>query len=1008
MKKLGIALAILVVLFVIVIFAVPALVDVNSYRGRIQSELQTRLGRPVTLGQLHLSLLPLAFRADNVAVGEDPNVQSTRPFAQANQLSVSVALWPLLHKDVQVKSLELVQPRIELIRSAAGTWNFASLGQNPTAASAPVEKQPPPRRNVAPAQPAPAKPSAATPAPSSENKFSLADLRITDGQLAITDMQKRQPRAVYDHIDLHLASFAPGKSFDFDAAAHLPGGGNQLLKVKGTAGPIDNANPANTPAKVTIEAKQVAISGLQRFLNAQALAGSDATVSGTAEVNNAANNFSSNGDIMLSDVKLHGNQVGYPIAANYAVANEGNRLRISKGDLKLGETPLHITGTVNMQPTPAEIDLKLNASNVSIQEVARLAAASGVAFNPGMNISGKLSADVHAQGPTSQPALNGTINGNNLSISGKDLPQPVSVDSMQLSMTPAEIHSNDFSAKTGGTTVNGRFALKQYTSAAPQVDADLKTQNANLGELINIARAYGVSAVEGMSGSGAITLNLHAAGPLKNTAAMNFSGSGQLQNAQIKAPSITEPLKVQNANINFSQNAMQLQNLAASIGSTNASGSMSLRDFVNPQVQFALKADKILVAELEKIFGASPAQKAELKRDFWNIVPAAEAAPAAQAGMLSKMSGAGTINVGTLAYQNLVLTNVNSKVNIDRGIFRLDPVNAQLFGGQQTGAIVVDMRSNPATYSVNSKLAKVDANQLLSSMSSLKNTLYGMLAANANTSFSSTGGSDIAKSLNGNMNLDLSNGKLAKVDLLYQLANIGKFLNTGKAISRKDYTNLVKLGGDFNIKNGLAETNNLKAVIDGGSLAAVGALNLVDQSVNMHVTAVLTKAMTDSIGGRNIGGFMNTALENSNGELVMPILVTGSMNSPHFAPDVEQIARMKLQNLLPTSSNPAAGVLGALLGGKNAAGQNNQNQQGQGQQPLQGILQQLGRNRQQQPGQQPNPNMPQSDQQQQQQAQPQQQQQQQQPNLQDLLKGVLKKKQQQQQQQQNPPPQPPQ
>src|SRR5207302_10917109 len=232
---------------------------------------------------------------------------------------------------------------------------------------------------------------------------------------------------------------------------------------------------------------------------------------------------------------------------------------------------------------------------------------------------------------------------------------------------------------------------------------------------------------------------------------------------------------------------------------------------------------------------------------------------------------------------------------------------------------------------------------------------------------------------------------------------------TGKAISQKDYTNLVKLGGDFNIKNGLAETNNLKAVIDGGTLAAVGALNLVDQSVNMRVTAVLTKAMTDSIGGRNIGGFMNTALQNSNGELVMPILVTGSMNSPHFAPDVQQIARMKLQNLLPTSSNPAAGVLGALLGGKNAAGQNNQNQQGQGQQPLQGILQQLGGNRQQQPGQ-TNPSMPQSDQQQQPQAQQQQQQQQQQPqqpNLQDLLKGVLKKKQ-QQQQPQNPPPQPPQ
>src|SRR2546423_8209645 len=101
MKKLGIALAVLVVLFLVVIFAVPALVDVNSYRGRIQSELQSRLGRPVTLGQLHLSLLPLAFRADNVAVAEDPSFKSTRPFAQASDLTARVALGPLVTQDRQ-------------------------------------------------------------------------------------------------------------------------------------------------------------------------------------------------------------------------------------------------------------------------------------------------------------------------------------------------------------------------------------------------------------------------------------------------------------------------------------------------------------------------------------------------------------------------------------------------------------------------------------------------------------------------------------------------------------------------------------------------------------------------------------------------------------------------------------------------------------------------------------------------------------------------------------------
>src|SRR5207248_3554033 len=69
---------------------------------------------------------------------------------------------------------------------------------------------------------------------------------------------------------------------------------------------------------------------------------------------------------------------------------------------------------------------------------------------------------------------------------------------------------------------------------------------------------------------------------------------------------------------------------------------------------------------------------------------------------------------------------------------------------------------------------------------------------------------------------------------------------------------------------GIAQTNNLKALIDGGTLAAAGLVNLADQSLNMHVTAVLSKALSQQVGGSQIGGFMNTALANNQGELVLP------------------------------------------------------------------------------------------------------------------------------------------
>jgi hypothetical protein len=101
-------------------------------------------------------------------------------------------------------------------------------------------------------------------------------------------------------------------------------------------------------------------------------------------------------------------------------------------------------------------------------------------------------------------------------------------------------------------------------------------------------------------------------------------------------------------------------------------------------------------------------------------------------------------------------------------------------------------------------------------------------------------------------------------------------------------------------------------------------VNLASEALDARVTAVLTKALAQKLGGSGIGGLMTTALANNQGELVIPVLVSGTLSSPHFAPDLQQIAQMRLHNLLPTADNPgaaAAGILGALSGKQgNAAG----------------------------------------------------------------------------------------
>ncbi len=119
----------------------------------------------------------------------------------------------------------------------------------------------------------------------------------------------------------------------------------------------------------------------------------------------------------------------------------------------------------------------------------------------------------------------------------------------------------------------------------------------------------------------------------------------------------------------------------------------------------------------------------------------------------------------------------------------------------------------------------------------------------------------------------------------------------------------------------MAHTSDLTAAIDDdATIAGTGSINLVNQALNLRLTAVLSREFSDFAGGTRVGGIMTTVLANQRGELVVPMLVTGTMPHPQFAPDVERIAEMKLRNLVPDLRNPQKlstaieGIVGAITG----------------------------------------------------------------------------------------------
>lgn len=104
-------------------------------------------------------------------------------------------------------------------------------------------------------------------------------------------------------------------------------------------------------------------------------------------------------------------------------------------------------------------------------------------------------------------------------------------------------------------------------------------------------------------------------------------------------------------------------------------------------------------------------------------------------------------------------------------------------------------------------------------------------------------------------------------------------------------------------------------VMEGGSLGATGTINLVDQTINLKATAILDKVFSQKVGGTGIGGYLSTALSNNKGELVLPVIITGTFDKPRFAPDPARFAEMKLKNLMPGGITPQ-GIIGICGRGK--------------------------------------------------------------------------------------------
>ena len=127
-----IAVAIVLVLLVLIVLSLPFLLDLNRYRDQYLPILEQILHRTVEVQDVRLTLYPtLGVQLREVIIADDPTF-SSKPFLTVPSVLVAVQWRPLLQRRIEVESVLVESPIVQVIRSITGKLNVSTLGNVPT------------------------------------------------------------------------------------------------------------------------------------------------------------------------------------------------------------------------------------------------------------------------------------------------------------------------------------------------------------------------------------------------------------------------------------------------------------------------------------------------------------------------------------------------------------------------------------------------------------------------------------------------------------------------------------------------------------------------------------------------------------------------------------------------------------------------------------------------------------------------------------------------------------
>jgi AsmA protein len=383
-------------IILILLIAIPFLLNADNYRPRIQSMLSDATGRQVTLGHLSFSLFTGSLIADQLSIADDPAF-GQQPFVQAKQIHIGIEVGPLLfHKQIKIRSIAIDTPKINLIQNQANVWNYASLGTSSK------------RANTAETQ-------------SAMPNLSIGVLEVKDGQVTVTDLGAPTPPRVIQKVQAKISDFSLTTPFTYSLSASFPGNGT--VSVSGKGGPFNQADASKTPFTAKVEVKHA-------DLVAGGFVPPSAGVAGIADLNA---DITSNGQtahvqgtIDASQLKLaaNGSPAPRPVHINFTADQNLASLsgQLQNTTLAFGKALFNIAGTYHTQGAKTTLNATAATQGAPINDLEAFLPSLGIQMPSGSKLQGgTLTTNLAITGTSDAPVITGPVRLDNTQLAGFDL-----------------------------------------------------------------------------------------------------------------------------------------------------------------------------------------------------------------------------------------------------------------------------------------------------------------------------------------------------------------------------------------------------------------------------------------------------------------------------------------------------------------------------------------------------------------------------------------------------------